>query len=47
MIISGNTAYEVDENGNVIDEYEEENGCIWESIGMCRGCPYCPYHDNN
>ena len=44
MIISGNTAYNADENGNLIEEpYEPESGCVWKDMGMCRGCPVCQY----
>ena len=46
MIISGNTAYQVDEEGTMIEEpYTPEEGCVWENMGMCRGCPVCQYQD--
>ena len=48
MVISGNVAYNVDENGELIEEpYEPENGCVWEHLGMCRGCPVCQYHEDD
>ena len=46
MVICGNSMYEVDNEGNVVDEYKPEEGCVWEAMGMCRGCPVCSYHDN-
>ena len=41
MIIHGNTAYQADEDGNIIEEPYKSDGCVWRDIGMCRGCPVC------
>lgn len=44
MNISGNTAYNRDTDGNLIEEpYTPEEGCVWKLKRMCRGCPECAY----
>lgn len=44
MNISGNTAYNRDTDGNLIEEpYTPKEGCVWKLKGMCRGCPECSY----
>ena len=46
IIISGNDIISRDDNGEIIEEITVE-GCPWDAIGMCRGCPVCSYsHDD-
>ena len=45
IVISGNDIISHDVNGEIIEETTVE-GCPWDYIGMCRGCPVCSYsHD--
>ena len=46
IIISGNDIISRDDNGEIIEEITVE-GCPWDAIGMCRGCPVCAYESND
>ena len=42
ITISGNDIILRDDEGRIVEEYTVE-GCPWDDLGMCRGCPTCAY----